>query len=203
MDTEQLKIFDQAKNEIGVATREEVHRKGYWHEVFHCWFVNGDNLILQLRSEQKKENPSLFDITAAGHLLAVETVEDGVREVKEELGVDLTFEDLKPLGIIDYCSIQGKYIDNEIAHVFLYKCPVEIDQFILQKEEVAGIVKVHFYDFCELWNGMKDAIRVAGYEIKADGSKQVINKLVGRGQFVPHPAGYYETIIKKIKEKMK
>ena len=203
MDTEQLKIFDQARNEMGVATREEVHKKGYWHEVFHCWFVSGDNLILQLRSEKKKENPLLFDITAAGHLLAAETIEDGVREVKEELGVDLTFEELLPLGIINYCSIQGDYIDNEIAHVFLYKCHVEINELILQKEEVAGIVKVDFKDFYELWTGIKDTIRVTGYEIKADGSKHVVDKLVGRDQFVPHPAGYYETIIEKIEEEIK
>jgi isopentenyldiphosphate isomerase len=203
METEQLKIFDKARKEIGVASREEVHNKGYWHEVFHCWFVSNDDLLLQLRSERKKENPSLFDITAAGHLLANETVADGVREVKEELGVDVAFEELRSLGIIDYCSIQGTYIDNEIANVFLYKCDMEMEEFNLQKEEVAGIVKVDFNDFRQLWTGKKDVIRVAGYEVKADGSKHLINQLVGRDQFVPHPAGYYQTIIEKIDEKIK
>jgi hypothetical protein len=62
METEQLKIFDENRNPIGVASREDVHRLGYWHETFHCWFV---------------------DITAAGHLMADESVEDGVREIKE------------------------------------------------------------------------------------------------------------------------
>ncbi|MBT2659127.1 NUDIX domain-containing protein [Bacillus sp. ISL-18] len=203
METEQIKIFDHARNEVGVASRKEVHKKGYWHEVFHCWFVSHNDLLLQLRSEQKKENPSLLDITAAGHLLANETVADGVREVKEELGVDVTFEELLPLGIIEYCSIQGTYIDNEIANVFLYKCHVEIEDFHLQTEEVAGIVKVDFNDFSHLWAGSKDVIRVTGYEIKADGSKHKIDQLVGRDQFVPHPAGYYQTIIEKIDEHIK
>ncbi|ULT59248.1 NUDIX domain-containing protein [Neobacillus drentensis] len=203
METEQIKIFDQARNEMGVASREEVHKKGYWHEVFHCWFLSHNDLLLQVRSEQKKENPSLLDITAAGHLLADETVADGVREVKEELGVDVPFEELVPLGIIEYCSIQGTYIDNEIANVFLYKCHVEIKDFHLQKEEVAGIVKVYFNDFRQLWDESKDVIRVTGYEIKADGSKHSIDQLVGRDQFVPHPAGYYQTIIEKIDEQIK
>lgn len=203
METEQLKVFDQARNEIGVASREEVHKKGYWHEVFHCWFVSNNDLLLQLRSKQKKENPSLLDITAAGHLLANETAADGVREVKEELGVDVIFEELQPLGIIEYCSIQGTYIDNEIANVFLYNCQVEIEDFILQKEEVAGIVKVDFNEFRQLWAGSKDVIGVTGYEMKADGSQHSIDQLVGRDQFVPHPDGYYQTIIEKIAEQIK
>ncbi|PLS07107.1 NUDIX hydrolase [Neobacillus cucumis] len=206
MEKELIKIFDYARNELGVADREEVHKQGYWHEVFHCWFLskdnNDNNLILQLRSERKKENPRLYDITAAGHLLANETVQDGVREVSEELGINVTFEELQPLGIIDYCSIQGSYIDNEIANVFLYQCHVPIEEFILQKEEVAGIVQVDFNYFRELWTGSKDEIRVVGYEIKQDGSKELINKLVGRNQFVPHPDGYYKTIIQKIAEKI-
>ncbi|CAM5275178.1 NUDIX hydrolase OS=Lysinibacillus sphaericus OX=1421 GN=LS41612_02185 PE=4 SV=1 [Lysinibacillus sphaericus] len=45
-------------------------------------------IYFQIRSGQKKDYPGLLDITAAGHLLAVETVEAGIREVKEELGVN-------------------------------------------------------------------------------------------------------------------
>ncbi|MFS0638213.1 hypothetical protein AB1K84_20100 [Mesobacillus foraminis] len=37
MENEQLKFFDEYRNQMGVATREEVHRLGYWHEAFHCW----------------------------------------------------------------------------------------------------------------------------------------------------------------------
>jgi len=84
MENEQLKIFDEYRNQIGIATREDVHRLGYWHEAFHCWFISKekgtDYLYLQLRSNTKKDYPNLLDITAAGHLLANETVQDGVRD---------------------------------------------------------------------------------------------------------------------------
>ncbi|WP_453989811.1 NUDIX hydrolase [Bacillus nitroreducens] len=123
METEQLRIFDENKNHIGIASREDVHRLGYWHEVFHCWFICEEEgtykLYLQLRSKNKKDYPNLLDITAAGHLLANERVEDGIREIEEEIGIDLSFQDLIPLGVVDYTVIRENFIDKEIAHVFL------------------------------------------------------------------------------------
>ncbi|MEH7115247.1 NUDIX domain-containing protein [Neobacillus niacini] len=203
MEYEQLKIFDVHRNQIGVATREDVHRLGYWHEAFHCWFISKekgtDYIYLQLRSSTKKDYPNLLDITAAGHLLANETVQDGVREIKEEVGVEISFQELIPLGIIDYCVIREDFIDKEIANVFLYKSKKSFDDFTLQEEEVAGIVKAEFIHFAELWFGDRESIRISGFEIKKDGNKILIDENVGRNKFVPHQIKFYKTVIEKIK----
>lgn len=70
MEDEFLRIFDEDRNEIGIASRGEVHRLGYWHETFHCWFVtkydDTDYIYSQLRSAHKRDYPNLLDITAAG-----------------------------------------------------------------------------------------------------------------------------------------
>lgn len=206
MENEKLKIFDEERNPIGIATREEVHRLGYWHEAFHCWFVSNeqgiDYLYLQLRSDRKKDYPNLLDITAAGHLLANETVYDGVREIKEEIGIDVPTDELIPLGIIDYCVQKENFIDKELANVFLYKSNKTFGDFTLQDEEVSGIVKVVFNDFVEFWEDMRETITVQGFEIKKDGNKVFIDGNVGKDQFVPHPISYYQTVIRKIKEKI-
>jgi hypothetical protein len=42
MKQEQLDIFDEDMNHIGTSSREEMHRKGYWHRMFYCGLVSQD-----------------------------------------------------------------------------------------------------------------------------------------------------------------
>jgi isopentenyldiphosphate isomerase len=204
METEQLKIFDDNRNPIGVASRGDVHRLGYWHETFHCWFIKKeqgkDYLYLQLRSKTKKDYPNLLDITAAGHLMADESVEDGVREIKEEVGIDIDIKELIPLGIIDYCVTEEDFIDKEFAHTFLYKSEKSFEDFILQ-DEVAGMVKVDLNEFAELCLGEREKIKITGFRIKEeDGNKIYFEERVGKEKFVPHQYKFYRTVLEKIKE---
>ena len=100
--SELFDVYDEALNHIGVKARAAVHRDGDWHQVFHCWVIGrdadgGSFVILQKRAPNK-DYPGKIDISAAGHLEAGETVRDGVREIEEELGLQVGFEDLIPLG---------------------------------------------------------------------------------------------------------
>lgn len=206
MENEMLKIFDENKHQIGIATREEVHRLGHWHEAFHCWFVSReeekDYIYLQLRSDMKKDYPSLLDITAAGHLLAQETVLDGIREIKEEIGIDVSINELESLGVINYCVVKENFIDKEIAYVFLYRYNNTFEEFTLQKEEVSGMLKTEFDDFYELWTGDLEQISVKGFKIDSGGNRVLVDKIVERNQFVPHEISFYQSVVKLIKEKI-
>lgn len=206
VENEWLKIFDENKTQIGTAMREEVHRLGYWHEAFHCWFVSRegdqDYLYLQLRSDMKKDYPNLLDITAAGHLLAHESVLDGIREINEEIGIEVSVDELESLGTIDYCVTKENFIDKEIANVFLYRYKQSMDAFTLQKEEVSGIFKVVFNDFYELWLGDLDAVRIEGFRIDVDGNKVMVDMMAERELFVPHERSFYQSVIKLIREKL-
>lgn len=202
MESELLKIFDERRNFIGTAPREEVHRVGHWHETFHCWFieeVDGELYIyLQIRSETKKDYPGLLDITAAGHLLTSETVYDGVREVEEELGVEVTFSDLISLGIIHYSVKTEDIIDKEFAHVFLYKSQSSFKDYKLQTEEVSGIVRARFEQFAALWLGKIEEIQVEGFGVNKLEERISIEMMVTKKNFVMHEQSYYEAIIRGI-----
>lgn len=202
MENELMKIFDEDSKQIGVAARKDVHTIGYWHESFHCWFISNedgkDYIYLQLRSEEKKDYPNLLDITAAGHLLAHETIEDGIREVKEELGIDVTFDELVPLGVIKDSMINEGFIDKELAHVFLYHSKKAFDEFHLQKEEVSGLFKAKLEHFYDLWLEEKDEIRIEGFKINKRGEKMFLNKIVGKNDLVPHENSYYERVVRFI-----
>jgi isopentenyldiphosphate isomerase len=206
MDTEMLNIFDDNKKHIGVATRKEVHAFGYWHESFHCWFVGKEKekyyIYLQLRSEMKNDYPNLLDITAAGHIMSDETVFDGIREIKEEIGIDLTIDELEPLGVVDYIVVNDNFIDKEMANVYFYRYNFSFDEFILQKEEVSGVFKADFDDFYALWFGKVHQIKVQGFIIDNDGNRVMVNNVVGDKQFVPHKKSFYQTIVNLIREKL-
>jgi isopentenyldiphosphate isomerase len=207
LEQEMLKIFDENRNEIGVAPRDEVHKFGYWHETFHCWFVLSeggvDYLYFQLRSEIKKDYPNLLDITAAGHLLAHETILDGIREVKEELGIAVSFDSLISLGIIKYCVEMENFIDKELASAFLYHSKHTFDEYELQVEEVSGIVRAEFNSFYELWFGNRHEIMIEGFEINQDGSRASVKRNVSKSCFVPHEDDYYEQILISIRNNIR
>lgn len=52
--------------------------------------------MLQRRSASKKSDPNCWDISGAGHIRAGENIIDGaIRELKEELGVEVKDRDLQ------------------------------------------------------------------------------------------------------------
>lgn len=198
MQKEMLKVFNEKYQEQGVKSRDEVHKKGLWHETFHCWLVsrNRDSnyIYLQLRSKTKKDFPNLLDITAAGHLLEDETVNEGVREVEEELGISVDFKDLISLGVIKDCLITDDIQDYELTNVFLLMWNGDIKDFKVQEDEVSGIVKADLHDFIDLWSGVMDKISVEGL----DYLNKPILKEVGLEDFVPHETSYMRNVLKKI-----
>lgn len=207
MESEIIKTFDEHGNYTGTASRDEVHKNGLWHETFHCWFLSrerGKNfLYFQIRSKDKKDYPDLLDITAAGHLLAHETVEDGIREIEEELGVTMSFVELASLGIIRNSIITETMSDNELSHVFVLKFEDSLTKFNLQKEEVAGIVRIDLDDFEDLWFGDAEEIHAEGFVVDHDGKKVTTAKLVRKSDFVKHEDSYFQHVIERIREILK
>lgn len=197
MESERLSIFNEKHQYIGEKTRSEVHEKGYWHETFHCWIVDGDSLYFQLRSEDKKDYPGLLDITAAGHLLSGETVRDGIREMQEEIGIHVPFEQLQPLGVIECVAERTGFIDKEFAHTFLLKGTFSEGDFELEDEEVAGMVRTNLESFRSLCKGGCDEVRVQGFKI-IENEKINIDQSVGIDSFVPHQAAFYLTVLERI-----
>ncbi len=196
MEQELLNIFDEKHNHLGVASREEVHKQGLWHETFHCWLIKNElgttYIYFQLRSNNKKDYPNLFDITAAGHLLASETVVDGIREVREEIGIEIPFEKLVSLGILKYSVTKPGFIDNELANVYLFHYEGDFTEFKLQEEEVSGIFRAKFDDFYQFCFDDLMEITMEGYE---NGDEQnLLSKTVGKAHFVPHEKEFYQEV---------
>ena len=102
--TEFFDIVDEAGQPTGkIISRVEAHQKGTLHRTAHVWLVKekpgGYDILLQKRSEEKDSFPGMYDTSSAGHILAGdEPLPSALRELKEELGLEASPEELKYAG---------------------------------------------------------------------------------------------------------
>ncbi|WP_394220025.1 NUDIX domain-containing protein [Halobacillus trueperi] len=192
--TEMLTIFDEKEKPIGVKERDKVHEDGNWHETFHCWMFRAEggniHLLLQQRADHKKDFPSLFDITAAGHIEAGEDVLlAGVREIEEEVGLTVGAEDLIHQGDFKEELKDGSLVDREICRIHLL--PWVKDMSFTIGEEVQDIVSVSLTDMEELMDMERS---VKGISILSGDEKEVTRK-----NLVPHEKEYERYVFQAIR----
>ena len=202
---EMFDIYDEHMNWIGVAPRREVHAKGLWHQTFQCWIVSNEDpepvLLLQLRHPDKDLFPNLLDISCAGHLGAGETIQDGVRELEEELGLHVKFEELAACGIfaeVDFIS--EELIDREFCHVFFYRCDLPLSSYVMQPEEVSGLFAVSLKEFESLIRKKVDHVGAKGLKRHQDGRIEETSQFISHADLVPHPEHYYDILFRKLSE---
>jgi isopentenyldiphosphate isomerase len=148
---ELLDILDESGRPTGeVLAKSEAHRLGLWHRCFHCWICgsnpSGPYLLLQRRAVTKDTWPGYLDITAAGHLSAGEKTLDGLREIEEELGLQVNPERLVSLGTIRIEQQLPTGYDREFHEVFLLNDNTPPENLRLQKEEVESIYRLDLDD---------------------------------------------------------
>lgn len=192
-----LDIYDAKLNHIGTADREEVHRLGYWHQTFHCWIVRSENtkkyVLFQIRDKAKNVEPNKLDITAAGHLKAGETKEDGLRELEEELGVKADISQLHYLGIRITASENAKQVNKEFAQVYMLHNDTPMEQYLLQEGEVAGLVQIEVTDGLKLCAHEVERVPCTVFKPSKDGI-YVEDSTVNFSQFIPRIDSYYYKI---------
>lgn len=150
---------DTGENTGEIKLKSEVHKNGLWHKTAHVWCVNSNGeILLQHRSKDKKNFPNMWDISAAGHISSGESGEQGaIREVKEEIGVDLSISDLKYLGTViqEVVLNDGTYVDNELNEIYIFILESNID-FKMQEEELDQLKWVSVPDF-KKWVNNKES----------------------------------------------
>ncbi|MDR0269223.1 NUDIX domain-containing protein [Paenibacillus sp.] len=209
MSQELFDIYDEQDRKVGTVPRDEVHAKGYLHHSFHCWIVRdspeGRKILFQKRQDSKDTFPGLYDITAAGHLSAGETVFDAVREVEEELGIPVRLDQLTSLGTIDYYATGtagGKtFIDREKCFVYGYLLNLPLTAYRLQEEEVAGLYETGLEDAIALFEGNISSISASGILSVQEGKAvpKIFDTTFSLSQFVPHKHDDYLHVFKELK----
>ena len=143
---EYIDIVDENNNPIGkVKEKQQAHEDGNFHRTAHVWIINDKNeLLLQKRSASKKTHPNCWDISGAGHIKAGESVVDGaIRELKEELGVEVEEKDLQYIATIKSTKNPK---NMEFQYVYLLNCNKEIEEYIFEDNEVSEVKYIFYKD---------------------------------------------------------
>ena len=164
------------------ALKSEAHLKGLFHPTIHVWLYTSDGKVLiQQRGKYKATYPLLWDVSVAGHVGAGETAElSALREVKEEIGLAISKEDLHKIGVFKSVQKhQPDLIDCEFHHTFLCELQIPLKNLKKQQSEVEDLALIPLIQFAEETWG-----------------------LANLKKYVPHGSDYYKTVIKAIKERL-
>ena len=109
-------------------------QSGDYHLVIHvCIFNSKNELLIQRRHPDKIGWPGIWDISAAGSALQDEDSRmAAIREVKEELGIEINLDGLRPHFTINFDQGFDDYwfIEQEIDLKDITLQPVKEDELI-------------------------------------------------------------------------
>jgi len=180
---ELVDILDEDGNFTGTSVmKSEAHSRGLYHPTIHVWLYNKQGQILiQQRAKDKDTHPLHWDVSVAGHIGAGEAIlSSAVREVKEEIGLDIDPSELEKIGVFKSSHVHSKIlIDNEFNHTFLCKLRTPLSDLTKQESEVEDLQLIPLIQFSEETWGMANLKK-----------------------YVPHDLAYYKTIIEAIQKRL-
>ena len=138
--SEILDVVNDNDEVIGQAERDRVHSEGLvCRLVYVCFYTAKGEIILQKRSDTKKNDPGKLTTTVSGHVGSGQTyLEAAVRETVEESGIEVSPEDVTHLGVVRADYIQGDYVSNAMRGLFAYKFDGDVSDLKIEDGEGAG-----------------------------------------------------------------
>jgi len=180
---ELIDILDEKGSFTGeTELKSHAHRMGLFHATVHIWFYTVDGQILvQQRAKNKHTYPLLWDVSVAGHSGAGEELEvSALREIKEEIGLNISKTQLEKIGVFKSIQKHSKeLLDCEFHHTFVCELQVSLQKLQKQESEVEAL----------------RLIPLAQFLSEVSENKSIKN-------YVPHDMSYYQTIYKAVMERL-
>ncbi len=177
--SELFEIFNDQWENIGLKERALVHVDGDWHRALEIHLVNPlkESIIFQQRWSDKDTEPSKLWAAAAGHYAPGESFSDGLREVKEEINLDVdeivknaqwkfyrimgerTFVLMRDEIKDDkWNTLKKKILNREFQDIGILVSEIELSQLKMQREELDGLLEFRNQDIIDLFEGKLDWI---------------------------------------------
>ena len=137
-DMELIEIVDENGNFTGqIMDKEEAHDKNLLHNEVGIFIINDEGkVLLQKRSANKRFSPNKWGL-CAGHVEANESLENAaLREIKEEVGLDITSKELIPYGEREITISDS---NSHITYFYYIRCNKKENEFAIQTEELSEV----------------------------------------------------------------
>jgi 8-oxo-dGTP pyrophosphatase MutT (NUDIX family) len=185
-----IDIFDDRYDHVGAEDKRTAHARGLWHRTFSALALTPADrrVILQKKAPGRYafDRPDYADITVGGHYHAGETIPEGVREAREELGLPVAYSDLHPIGLRQTAiTLAPGYIEREFQHWHLLPLDLALDAIPLADAEVSGLVDISIDDAIALADGTAAAVP-ARFATRADDGLEYAEAALARADLVPN-----------------
>lgn len=186
-------IYNDDYSLAGTVPHEQAQKEGNWVRVSHLWIINprSDSVFFQKRSNSKKFFPGKLDIAAAGHYTSGEEIPQGVKEMSQELGVDISFNDLISLGIRHNIIPTPELTVRQFCHVFFLASDRQISDYSLSPDTSEGLVSISIDTGLKLWSGAASTIEAPFFEAN---TKEKLDIIISKNDFLPRVDPYYYKI---------
>lgn len=129
-------IYDKDKKKTGkLMKRGERLKEGEYHLIVHIWIKNKNNEFLIQQRSEKVKNPLVWSATGGSVIAGEDSYAGAIREVKEELGLDLS----NYYGYLFDSSIYEEDNQKYWCDTYLYFIDLDPKDLKLQKEEVKQV----------------------------------------------------------------
>jgi 8-oxo-dGTP pyrophosphatase MutT (NUDIX family) len=107
---------------------------GDYHIVLNVWLRNSRGEWLISKRTPNKTFPNMWECTGGSAVAGEDSLTAAMREVKEELGIDLNAADGRLF--YTFCHPDRKWPD--FVDVWIFDCDVPIDSVVFQEDETCG-----------------------------------------------------------------
>lgn len=167
-------LFDKERNLLNhKGIRGEKLEDGEYHIVINAWIKNKKGEYLISQRAANKSHPLMWECTGGSALKGESSIEAAVREIKEELGIDIEKEKGKLIGST------LRYYKNcpDRLDVYLFESDVDLKKVVYQKEELCNVkyatseeihqlIKENKFEanaFCERIIGKQECVYYIGF----------------------------------------
>jgi isopentenyldiphosphate isomerase len=198
---ELLSIYDDNGQLLGQASSNLAHKIGLWHQAFHAWIVGHTSdhnkfVILQQRGKIKRDFPNRLDISAAGHYKSGEGVEGGIRELQEELGIDVNPSDLILIAHRRInATLDNGIINREFQNIYALIRNPGLEQYRPGFPEVSGVFQCDLEELRQLVDGALTELICDAIIALPDGSFRSTKRIITPDDLIQSSRKYTAAVL--------